>query len=140
LWNIGADGAFLHERAKCALLFTYPPPQLGKHVAQEVITRIVDDIDGGEADQTVVFSWGSAQYEIDLNDKNVEKMAKALQPYIEKARKVSRAAATSRPKSSGRAARTDLQDVRAWAHSNGHAVSDRGRVPQTVLDAYDAAH
>ena len=109
-------------------------------MAQEVITRLVDDIDGGEADQTVVFSWGSAQYEIDLNDKNVEKMAKALQPYIGKARKVSRGTSTSRPKASGRAARTDLQDVRAWAHSNGHSVSDRGRVPQTVLDAYDAAH
>lgn len=109
-------------------------------MAQEVITRLVDDIDGGEADQTVVFSWGSAQYEIDLNDKNVEKMAKALAPFIGKARKVSRGATTSRPKTLGRPARSDLQDVRAWAHSNGHTVSDRGRIPQTVLEAYDAAH
>ncbi|MCU1535719.1 MAG: Lsr2-like protein [Humibacillus sp.] len=109
-------------------------------MAQEVITRLVDDIDGGEADQTVVFSWGSAQYEIDLNDKNAEKMGKALAPYLDKARKVSRGTATSRPKAASRSARSDLQDVRAWAHSNGHQVSDRGRVPQTVLDAYDAAH
>ena len=65
-------------------------------MAQEVITRLVDDIDGGEADQTVVFSWGSAQYEIDHNDKNADKMAKALQPYLDTARKVSRGTTTSR--------------------------------------------
>src|SRR3954468_22266892 len=31
-------------------------------------------------------------------------------------------------------------DVRAWARSNGHTVSDRGRIPAAVQAAYDAAH
>ncbi len=29
---------------------------------------------------------------------------------------------------------------RAWAAENGYTVSERGRVPASVLDAYDAAH
>ena len=46
----------------------------------------------------------------------------------------------------GRAAnrrRTGQQDfgpVRQWAKANGYQVSERGRVPASVLEAYEAAH
>jgi hypothetical protein len=30
--------------------------------------------------------------------------------------------------------------IRDWARKNGHAVSDRGRIPASVVDAYEAAH
>ncbi|WP_299033733.1 NAD-dependent DNA ligase LigA [uncultured Pseudokineococcus sp.] len=36
------------------------------------------------------------------------------------------------------ARRTDLAEIRAWARENGHVVADRGRVAQSVRDAYDA--
>jgi len=36
------------------------------------------------------------------------------------------------------ARRTDLDEVRAWARDNGDDVAARGRVAQSVLDAYDA--
>lgn len=107
-------------------------------MAQQVITQLVDDLDGGEANQTITFSWGSAQYEIDLSDKNVEKMAKAFDPFISKARKVGR----SSSKTTGaarKATRSDLAEIREWAKANGHEVSDRGRVAQEIVDAYDAA-
>jgi hypothetical protein len=31
-------------------------------------------------------------------------------------------------------------ELRSWARDNGYAVSDRGRVATSVLQAYDAAH
>lgn len=33
-----------------------------------------------------------------------------------------------------------LAQVRDWARSAGWAVNDRGRIPQQILDAYQAAH
>jgi hypothetical protein len=36
--------------------------------------------------------------------------------------------------------RTDLGTVRQWARRNGHGIADRGRIPTSILEAYDAAH
>ena len=41
--------------------------------------------------------------------------------------------------SSGSAKRSDLSAVRAWARENGQTVSERGRIPASLLAAYDAA-
>jgi hypothetical protein len=30
--------------------------------------------------------------------------------------------------------------IRDWARKNGHAVSDRGRIPASVVEAYEGAH
>jgi hypothetical protein len=49
-------------------------------VASRTITTLTDDIDGGDADETVTFSFKGTQYEIDLSKKNVDKTVKALQP------------------------------------------------------------
>lgn len=38
-----------------------------------------------------------------------------------------------------RAAAPSPTDVRAWARANGHTVSDRGRLPAPIIDAYLAA-
>lgn len=108
-------------------------------MAQKTITQLVDDLDGGEANQTITFSWGSAQYEIDLSDKNVEKMARAFDPFISKARKVGRASKATGTARSTKTSRSDLAEIREWAKSNGHEVSDRGRISQEIVDAYDAS-
>jgi len=50
-------------------------------VASRTITMLTDDIDGGDAVETVTFAFKGGQYEIDLSQKNVDKMVKALQPY-----------------------------------------------------------
>ena len=55
-------------------------------MASRTITTLTDDIDGGDADETVTFSFKGTQYEIDLSKKNVDKMVKALQPYTSAAR------------------------------------------------------
>ncbi|WP_442973052.1 Lsr2 family DNA-binding protein [Rhodococcus sp. NBC_00294] len=30
--------------------------------------------------------------------------------------------------------------IREWANANGYEVSDRGRIPAAVVEAFDAAH
>ena len=40
----------------------------------------------------------------------------------------------------GRMDREQAGAIRDWARKNGHAVSDRGRIPASVVEAYEAAH
>lgn len=109
-------------------------------MAKRILTSITDDFDGSEDAETVTFSYQGRSYEIDLSDANREKLESALAPYITAGRK---SAAGARAKSSGprsRGGSSELAAVRAWAQENGHTVNSRGRVPQAVLDAYNAAH
>lgn len=114
-------------------------------MAKRVITttEFSDDLDGSKAEGTVAFSYAGSHYEIDLSKKNRAAFEKSLKPYIDAARKARPARPARRPRKSEPKAvgsgRSDLSDVRAWARDNGVAVSARGRIPQSVLDAYDAA-
>ena len=105
----------------------------------ETIVTLTDDLDGTKADRTVSFAVDGAAYEIDLSRKNATAFTKLLTPYVSAARKAS---SPSRRSAAGRASlrRTDLGEVRAWARTNGYDVSNRGRVPAGVVEAYDAAH
>jgi len=116
-------------------------------VAQKVQVLLVDDLEGGEADETVTFALDGVAYEIDLTQENAGKLRELLQPYTEKGRKQSgRGAAGGRGRGSrGGAARStsgspDTAKIRAWAKENGHEVNDRGRVPTSVREAYERAH
>jgi len=106
-------------------------------VAQRVIVTLEDDLGGGPADETVHFAFGGAQYEIDLTAKNAKTFRKKLAPFIEHARKAGRSQ-SPRP---GRAAarRQRSGDIRAWANDHGIAVSERGRIPASVVEQYQAA-
>jgi len=108
-------------------------------MAKKTITTYVDDIDGSDADGTVTFSFDSTLYEIDLSSKNRKKLEDALEPFIKAARSTggSRRSGSS---SARKGSRTDLASMRAWARDNGHEVSERGRVPASVIEAYDATH
>ncbi|WZH39006.1 MAG: Lsr2 family protein [Microbacterium enclense] len=108
------------------------------------ITHLVDDLDGsvleeGEGKQ-ITFSVEGRAYEIDLSNRNADKFYNAVAPFVDAARSVSRPATNSRrPRATRRDSDVDLGAVREWARANGHTVSDRGRVPATVLEAYSAA-
>ena len=109
-------------------------------MASRTITTLTDDIDGGDADETVTFAFNGTQYEIDLSKKNVDKMVKALQPYTTAARKSGgRRSGTGRTTSRG-ADKHQLAKIREWARANGHQVSDRGRISTAVQKAYHAAN
>lgn len=112
-------------------------------MAKQTTITLIDDLDGGEADEQVEFSFDGKSYEIDLSTKNSEKLRKALAPYIAAARRTSgrrpsggSAASAARPVSD----RQQNQAIREWAVAQGMKISERGRIPSNVLQAYHAAH
>lgn len=110
----------------------------GLRMAKKTVTSIYDDIDGTEGAETVAFSFDGKSYEVDLSDKNKDKLAKALEPYISAGRSTGGSRRSSGASRGG--GRTDLASIRAWAKDNGHDVSERGRIPASVISAYDEAH
>ncbi|MGP4030185.1 histone-like nucleoid-structuring protein Lsr2 [Actinomadura sp. 3N407] len=107
-------------------------------MAQKVQVLLVDDLDGGAAEETVSFAVDGRAYEIDLNKKNAAKLRKVMAPYQENARK----ARVGGRKSAGRAAsnRHRSAEIREWAKSAGIKVNERGRIPASVIEKYEAAH
>ncbi|MGO2943893.1 MAG: histone-like nucleoid-structuring protein Lsr2 [Brevibacterium aurantiacum] len=115
-------------------------------MARKFVSQITDDIDGQilseEDSESVQYSIEGRHYEIDLGPANAKKFREALEPYVSVSRKVSAPGRTrqSRSRTSRPGRGLDMSAVRAWARENGHTVPDRGRVPNAVLDAYEAAH
>jgi len=109
-------------------------------MAQRVNIVLVDDLDGGDATETVSFAIDGTTYEIDLSDKNASKLRDALAPYLGHARKVSGGRRGARKAAASASLGPSPRLVRDWARSNGYEVSDRGRVPADVIAAYEAAN
>jgi nucleoid-associated protein Lsr2 len=106
-------------------------------LAQKITVALEDDLDGGPADETVRFGLGGTGYEIDLSKKNATAFRAQLAPFIAHARRVGRGP-RRRP---GRtiSSRERSSDIRAWAKDQGITVSERGRIPASVAERYDAA-
>ena len=121
-------------------------------MAQKVQVILVDDFDGGEADETISFALDGVSYEIDLSVDNAEKLRESFAGYVASARRVGGRSGggtrTRRAASSGRApARATgaegggtTAEIREWARGNGFTVNERGRISANVLEAYHAAH
>jgi len=109
-------------------------------MAQKVQIILEDDLDGGEATETVAFGLDGTSYEIDLSDANAAKLRDALAVYIGHGRKVSSRAGRPARRSSSTTNGHSAREIRDWARSNGHDVPDRGRIPADVKAAFDAAH
>ena len=109
---------------------------------ETTVTQITDDLDGSKDATELAFSFDGVDYTIDLSKKNAAAMTKALKPYIDAATKVSGRGNRARRTKTSRttAPRKDLATVREWARGQGIEVSDRGRVPASVVEQYDAAH
>ena len=104
-------------------------------MATKVLTTLQDDIDGSKATQTVRFALDGVDYEIDVSDRNANRLRNSLSEFIEHARKVG----GRRSGKSTAAGQVDTKAVRAWAKSAGIELSERGRIPADVLNQYDAA-
>lgn len=117
----------------------------------------VDDLDGSEISEEdggpVEFSLAGKYYRIDLSSKNFVKLEKALAPFVAKAAEAEPPQPEQRATRGGRRASTggrggtgsgldkeQLQAVRDWLRSQGHEVSDRGRVKAELMALYEAAH
>ncbi|MEU1055068.1 Lsr2 family protein [Streptomyces sp. NPDC005876] len=112
-------------------------------MAQKVQVLLVDDLDGGEADETVTFALDGKTYEIDLTTANADKLRGLLEPYVKGGRRTGGRASGGRGKvraSSGGGGSQDTAAIRAWAKENGYEVNDRGRVPASIREAYEKAN
>ena len=85
----------------------------------------------------VVGQGHGADYEIDLSKKNATRFRSQLEPYLDHARKAGRGQ-RRRP---GRtpSSRQHSGAARAWAREQGITVSERGRIPASIIDQYEIA-
>jgi hypothetical protein len=110
-------------------------------MAKQIVTLLTDDIDGSDADRTVEFGLDGVTYTIDLSEKNAGKLRKALDPYLAAASRLGRSItgripARGTPAAPSRANRDQNQAIREWATKNGYEVSERGRIPSSIVEAF----
>jgi Lsr2 len=105
-------------------------------MATKVIVALEDDLEGGPAAETLRFGLAGSEYEIDLNEKNAARLRKQLAPFVEHARRAGRA---QRRAVRTAASRRRSRDIRSWAQDHGIELSERGRIPASVVDQYEAA-
>jgi hypothetical protein len=107
-------------------------------VARETITRLVDDLDGGKAAETVKFALDGHSYEIDLSAKNAARLRAALDVYVEYGTRLGRSSASvSRgTRATSGTGRNESQAIRLWAEEQGYGVASRGRISQEIVDLY----
>jgi hypothetical protein len=118
-----------------------------KDMAQKVQVLLVCDLhdDEVEGSETVTFGLDGSSYEIDVCDQHAAELRDAFAPYVGAARRAGRGVVAPAQRRGGRSNRGSgdkqrVQEIREWARSNGHKVSERGRLSAAVLEAYDAAH
>jgi Lsr2 len=111
-------------------------------MAKETVTRLIDDLDGGAAHETVRFSLDGLLYEIDLSSKNAKKLRSELGTYVEHGSRVSgtstsRVAGARTARGNGVAPNADQnRAIREWAQSKGYEISARGRIKQGIVDEF----
>jgi len=113
-------------------------------MAQQTMIQLVDDLDGTELGdgegETVSFALDGVTYEIDLSKEHADALRGVIYDYSAHARKVTGGRRAAKKSASAGESGPPAAEVRVWAQDNGHDVPDRGRIPQDVRDAYDAAH
>jgi hypothetical protein len=113
-------------------------------MGQKVTITLVDDLDGTPIDdgkgETLKFGIDGADYEIDLSAKNAERLREALEPFVEAARSTNKrtkaTAAGSRSSSPSTSSKEELTAAREWLRSEGHQVSNRGRISGDMMELY----
>ncbi len=110
-------------------------------MAQRTQTILIDDVDGGEGAETVTFALDGVTYEIDLSNANAAALRDAMASWVGHGRRLTgRSSGAGRGSGRKAAAGNDSSAVREWARSNGHTVSERGRISSVVMNAYASAH
>ena len=113
-------------------------------------TLIIDDLTGEAGARPRTLRFDGVEYEIDLTDASFSDLRAALKPYLRAARAVSgkptsprrssaRSAAAGKRSRPGSKPAPDSAAIRAWARSVRMPVTEPGRVPADVREAWVAA-
>ncbi|MEU9050081.1 Lsr2 family protein [Streptomyces sp. NPDC048384] len=110
-------------------------------MAQTVRVRLVDDIDGGEAQETVSFTFDGKPREIELSYENAAKFRQMMQPWMEASRpaKADNIAVKGAPAPTLTQAqqREEGVAIRAWCEKNHLPVNKLGRIPAMTRKAWE---
>ncbi len=107
-------------------------------MAQQLV--IVDDLTGEPGAQTRGLRLDGVEYEVDLTDASFKELQDLLRPYLEVARVVRKGGAgAGRPVRKAQVLPSSTSTIRAWAGANGVTCPQRGRIPATVVAAYEQA-
>jgi hypothetical protein len=109
-------------------------------MAQKVSVFLIDDLDGSQAAETIKFALDGIRYEIDLNPEHAEELRRNVAPYAQKARKAPGAGRRQVRTRNTAANGTDSVRIRDWARGRGIKVSERGRIPASVVAEYEAVN
>lgn len=106
-------------------------------MAQKIQVLLEDDLDGGQADETITFGLDGKFYEIDLSASN----ASAFRENMERYARAGRRAGTNNLNARGHNSRAgkhaeDTSEVRAWARKHGLTINERGRVPAAIYEQF----
>jgi hypothetical protein len=113
----------------------------GSLMVQKTVVTVVCDLphDGEiEGSETVSFSVDSSAYEIDVCSAHAKELHDIFSGYIEHARRVSVGA--RRRKARTGPGRERSSEIRQWARERGEKVSERGRIPASIIQEYEATH
>jgi hypothetical protein len=111
-------------------------------MAQRTVVHLIDDLDGGVADETLEFGLEGSIYEIDLSSEHANELRDCLVQYVLVARRKTTRSAPPIAQRHGAAtppSRNTARAARAWALQQGIDVNERGRVPYGIIDQYLAA-
>lgn len=115
-------------------------------MAQKTTVQLVDDLDGtvGKDIATVEFGLDGVTYEIDLNKDNAANLRDGLADFVAAARRtggrVKRGLRVATPSERPARSKEQTQAIRDWAKKNGYEIAERGRVPSSVIAAFETAH
>ncbi|MHB1535241.1 MAG: histone-like nucleoid-structuring protein Lsr2 [Acidimicrobiales bacterium] len=108
-----------------------------------VLTCDLDD-DEVPAAETVSFAVNGTSYAFELCERHLGEFNAAFAGYVTAARREDDSRPSRRAGGSGAAlhggrsaGREDLAAIRSWARANGYQVSDRGRIPAEVRQAWE---
>ena len=113
-------------------------------MAQKVQVLLVCDLHDNdeEGTETVTFALDGSTYEIDVCESPAAQLRDSFATSVGAARRAGRGGAPKRA-GAGRPAKAGgdrVAQIREWARANGHQVNDRGRLPASVVAAYDKAN
>ena len=109
-------------------------------MAQKTVVELVDDLDGGEADETVTFALDGVDFLIDLSTENASRLRETLAEYVDNARRTTRKPGRPAKVGGKTNGQPDTQAIREWSRSQCETVAQRGRISHELLVRFQEAH
>lgn len=110
-------------------------------MAKRTVVKYVDDLDGKAIGDPVTIQFGidGKNYEFDTSPAHAKQFQKVIDRYVSVARRGG-ASGVRHLTSAGTRSKEHTRAIRDWARKSGYVVSDRGRIPAAIVEAFDAAH